>query len=257
MLSEHSKELFEKLNMPYPAVAIRFHVCKPTDIPRYEGEPVSFCQYLSIAQNKKESFYIGVEDDACYGKLAMGMIPKPPVTAFGQAGMDFDIHRQNGGTRKLYQEMPIIEPGTCNYVQYAQISECDFNPDLIMCVCDMESADILMRATSYISGDFWESKSTAVISCSWMYAYPVISGKVNHVTTGFYHGLKRRKIYPAGLRMIAIPFQKIDEVCKALEEMPWTPIAFREDEESKAELKRRMNHWQEMAAELDSRVDLH
>ena len=56
--------------------------------------------------------------------------------------------------------------------------------------------------------------------------------------------------------MISIPFQKIDEVVQALDEMPWTAIAFREDEESKEELKRRMNHWQEMAQELNSTVDL-
>lgn len=256
MISERSKELFEKLNMPYPAIAIRFHVCRPANIPKYEGEKVAFCQYLSKAQSQKGSFYIEKDDDACYGKMALGMIPKPPVTAFGQAGEDFEIFRQNGGNRKLYQELPVIEPGTVNYVQFAQVSECDFHPDLVMCVCDQESADVIMRATSYITGDFWESKSTPVISCSWMYAYPVITGKVNHITTGFYHGLRRRKIYPAGLRMISIPFQKLDEVCTALEQMPWTPIAFREDEESKEELKRRMNHWQEMAQELNSTVDL-
>lgn len=126
-----------------------------------------------------------------------------------------------------------------------------------MCVADLPKAEILMRATSYISGDFWESKSSPVISCAWMYAYTVISGKVNHITTGYYHGLRRRKAYPAGLEMIAIPFQKIDEVVAALGEMPWTAIAFREDEKSKEELKNRMNHWQEMAAESNSTVDLH
>ena len=89
-----------------------------------------------------------------------------------------------------------------------------------------------------------------------MYAYPIISGKVNHITTGFYHGLKRRKAYPSGLRIIAIPFQKINEVVTALEEMPWTPIAFREDEQSKNELKKRMDHWQAMASELNCTVDL-
>ena len=58
--------------------------------------------------------------------------------------------------------------------------------------------------------------------------------------------------------MIAIPFQKIDEVVTALQEMPWTAIASsREDEESREELKRRMEHWQEMAAELGSEVHLH
>ena len=126
-----------------------------------------------------------------------------------------------------------------------------------MLQADLEKADILLRATSYISGDFWESKSSPVISCSWMYAYPVITGKVNHITTGHYHGLKRRGAYPAGLEMIAIPFQKLDEVVTALGEMPWTAIAFRGDEESKKELRARMDRWQEMAEELGSTVDLH
>ncbi len=257
MLSQKAKDLFEKLDMPYPAIALRYHVCKPENVKHYEGEKSAFCQYVSYAQQHSGTFYITKDDDACYGRMALGMIPKPPVTASGQAGYDFEVYKTPSGCRRLYQEMPVIVPGTVNYVQFARVSECDFDPDLIMCVADLRSAEILARATSYISGDFWESKSSPVISCSWMYAYPVISGKVNHITTGFYHGLKRRKIYPAGLKMIAIPFQKINEVVTALDEMPWVPIAFREDEKSKAELKKRMEHWQQMAEETDSKVDLH
>lgn len=256
MLSEKAKECFSRLGLPYPPVAVKYHVCRPETAPHYDGEPLSFCQYLSHAQNHRGTFYITAGDDACYGKISLGMEPKPPVTASGQAGMDFEMYRSNAGCRKLYQDMPVIEPGTVNYVQFAQVQDCDFDPDLIMCVADLPKAEILMRATSYISGDFWESKSSPVISCAWMYAYTVISGKVNHITTGYYHGLKRRHIYPAGLEMIAIPFQKLDEVVTALEEMPWTAIAFREDEESRKELAHRMEHWQEMARELNSTVHL-
>lgn len=257
MLSQKAKDLFKKLNMPYPAIALRYHVCRPEGVSHYEGEKKAFCQYVSHAQQNPGTFYISAADDACYGKMVLGMVPKPPVTSSGQAGADFEMYRSPAGCRNLYQHLPVVTPGAVNYVQFARVEECDFDPDLIMCVADMPSADILMHATSYISGDFWESKSSPVISCAWMYAYTVINGKVNHITTGFYHGLKRRKAYPAGLHMIAIPFQKIDEVVQALNEMPWTPIAFREDEESKAELARRMAHWQEMAAETDSHVDLH
>lgn len=57
--------------------------------------------------------------------------------------------------------------------------------------------------------------------------------------------------------MIAVPFQKLPEFFTALEEMDWTLIAFREDEESRADLQRRMDHWQEMAAAVGSHVDLH
>ena len=29
MLSQKAKDLFKKLNMPYPAIALRYHVCRP------------------------------------------------------------------------------------------------------------------------------------------------------------------------------------------------------------------------------------
>lgn len=256
MLTGEQKALIAKLELPCPGIAIKFRFEKP-DVPHYSGKKVAFCQYLKHAQDTGEHFYITVEDDDCYGKMVLGMIDKPPVTASGQAGYDFGCYQSPIGCQQLYQKLPIVEPHTINYVEYCPIETCDFDPDLLFFVADLPQADILMRATSYISGDLWESKSSPVISCAWMYAYPIISGKPNHITTGFYHGLKRRKAYPAGMRMLSVPFQKIPEFFAALERMDWTLIAFREDEESRAELQRRMAHWQELAAATGSHVDLH
>lgn len=256
MLSDKAKEMFSKLELEYEPVAMKLHVTKPEGIAHYENGKFAFCEYVREAQ-KGQTFYISAEDDACYGKMSMGMVGKPPVTASGQAGFDFEVYKTPAACRQLYQKLPVLVQGSVNYAAFSPVKDCYFDPDLIMCIADTEKADIIMRATSYISGDLWESKSSPVISCAWMYAYPIISGKVNHITTGFYHGLKRRKAYPPGMRMIAIPFQKIDEVVLALEQMPWITIAFREEEESREELKRRMDHWQDMAAECNSTVDLH
>lgn len=246
-------KLFEGCD--YAPVAMKMCFERP-DAPRWDGEKLAFCAYTKECQVERKTFYIECEDDACYGKLAMGMIDKPPVTASGQAGYDFGCFQTPMGNRQLYQKLPILEPNTIRYVLFAPADECDFDPDLLILLGDFPQSDIFMRATSWVSGDFWESKSTPVISCAWMYAYPIISGKCNHITTGFYHGLKRRKSYPAGLRMLAVPFQKIPEFFYALEHMDWELIAFRDDPESKAELARRMDHWQEMAAEVGSTVDL-
>jgi uncharacterized protein (DUF169 family) len=256
MLSENAKKLIEKLNLKYPCVAIKFCFEKP-DAPHYNGDKLAYCQYVNHAQTTGKEFYITAEDDACYGKMSLGMVDKPPVTASGQAGYDFGCYKTPSACRQLYQKLPVLEPHTVNYVRFCPVKECTFDPDLLFFVADLPQADIIMRATSYISGDLWESKSSPVISCAWMYAYPIISGKVNHITTGFYHGLKRRKIYQPGLRMIAVPFQKIDEFIAALGQMDWTLIAFKEDEESKAKLKGYMEHWQEMAKASRSTVDLH
>ena len=107
-----------------------------------------------------------------------------------------------------------------------------------------------MRATSYISGDLWESKTSCVMSCAWTYVYPYLSGKVNFCVTGMHHGMKRRHVYPEGLHIIAIPYQKLDEVVTALEEMPWELIAMKEDPESRAELKRRMDRWDTLSPDF-------
>lgn len=255
MISENLKNLIKKLPLQYEAVAIKLCFEKP-DCPAFDGKKSAFCTYVNYAQTTGKKFFISKDDDECYGKLAMGMIEKPPVTASGQAGYDFGCYATPGACRNLYQKLPIIEPHTVNFVEFSPVSKCDFDPDLIMFVADLPAADIIMRATSWISGDLWESKSSPVLSCCWMYAYPVISGKCNHITTGFYHGLKRRKLYPEGLRMISVPYQKLPEFEKALGEMDWTLIAFRDDEESRADLAKRMAHWQEMAATYGGTVDL-
>ncbi|MBR2521000.1 MAG: DUF169 domain-containing protein [Oscillospiraceae bacterium] len=255
MMREKDRELIKKLDLPYPAVAIKLRF-EPPGVPRYDGPPIALCQFVKYTQDTGKHFYIGIEDEACVGKMVLGMEGKPPVTASGQAGYDFGCYKAPVAAQQLYQRLPILEPHTVNYVEYCPAAECNFDPDLLYFVADFPQADIIMRATSYISGDLWESVSSPIISCAWMIAHPIISGKVNHITTGFYHGLKRRKAYPQGLRMISVPFRKLPEFFQALEEMDWELIAFRDDEDSKAELKRRMDHWQELAEITGTRCDL-
>ncbi len=249
MLSQKAKDLFAALEMEYPAVAIKFHYCNPGSV-EHTDEQLSFCQYVKKAQLSGKRFYIGKEDDDCFGKVVLGMEPKPPLAASGIAGVDFGIYRTPAPNARLHASYPTLTAGSVNYAEFCPLADCDFYPDLIICVANTKQADILMRATSYISGDLWESRTSCVMSCAWTYAYPFLSGKVNFCVTGMHHGMKRRKTYPEGLHIIAIPYQKIDEMVMALDEMPWVPIAFREDEESKEELKRRMAGWQELSPDF-------
>ena len=62
--------------------------------------------------------------------------------------------------------------------------------------------------------------------------------------------MKRRKVYPAGLHIISIPYQKLDEVVTALGEMPWVLPAMREDPEGVAELQAKMDRWREMSPDF-------
>ena len=245
MLSEREKELFDKLELDYPAVAVKFCFSEPQNAERIDKK-LSFCQFIKEAQDTGRKFYITKEDDDCFGKMVLGMIEKPPFAASGQAGYDFGVYRTQAPNARLYDMIPTLVRGSVNYVLFSPVSICDYDPDIIITVANTTKSDIIMRATSYISGDLWESKSSCVLSCAWLYAYTYLSGKVNFVITGMHHGLKRRKVYPAWLHIIAIPYQKLYEVLKSLDEMDWELIAMKEDDESKQALKAKMDEWNRM-----------
>ena len=144
----------------------------------------------------------------------------------------------------------MLKRGVCNYVVFCPVALCDFDPDLVICVAPTEKAQILLRATSYISGELWESKCSYVMSCSWTYTYPYISGKVNHLFTGMHLGLQIWKAYPPGLHIISIPYQKIDEVVTALNEMEQVPLELRTDPESRRENERLHARLDELTADI-------
>lgn len=246
MLNEEAKNLFSKLRMEYPPVALRFCFAEPEGVERTD-EKLSFCQFMKKAQMSGRRFYITKDDDNCCGKIALGMVPKDPFTVSGIAGVDFEVFQTPAPNVRLHNSYPVINEGSVRFVEFCPVSICDFSPDLVVCVANTRQADIIMRATSYISGDLWESRTSCVMSCAWTYVYPYLSGKVNFCITGMHHGMKRRGVYPEGLHIIAIPYQKLNEVITALGEMPWVPIAMREDKESQALLKERMENWKKLS----------
>lgn len=245
-MNDMAKNVFHKLGLQYPAVAVKLCYSQPTGI-EHIGKSLSFCQFVREAQDSGRKFFMTKEDDNCFGKMVLGMIEKPPLGASGQAGYDFGVFKTQAPNARLYNLIPTLVHGAHNFVVFCPVAICDFDPDLVIVVANTDQADILMRATSYISGDLWESKTSSVLSCAWTYAYPYVSGKVNFCITGMHHGMKRRKVYPAGMHIISIPYTKLLEVVTALDEMEWELIAMKEDQQSKDLLASKMAKWQELS----------
>lgn len=242
MIEQKTKELFKKLDMTYPAVAIKYHYLRPENVEQFEGE-LSFCQFVRNVQDTGRHFYITKENDNCFGKVALGMSKKPVMAAAGLAGVAFGVYKTPAPNARLHNTYPVPVEGSIRYVEFCPVETCDFDPDLIICVADNRQADILFRSTSYISGDLWEQKVSSVMSCAWLYSYTYLSGKMNFCITGLHHGVKRRKVYPPGLFIIALPYQKLGEVFESLEEMPWELPAMSDDPKVKAELARKLEGW--------------
>ena len=232
MFGEKERKLFKKLELDYPAVAIKFCRNRPLGFEQTDGQK-PLCTYLIQAQKEEKAFYITVENESCMGKVVLGMesleSPMGSVHLSGFVGKNFGAYRTPAANARLYYEAPMLKMGAVNHVLFCPVSLCEFNPDLIICVADAEKTEILLRASSYISGDLWESKCSYVMSCAWTYIYPYLSGKVNHLFTGMHLGLRKFGDYPAGLHIITIPYQKLPEMTEALSEMEWELPLFRTD----------------------------
>jgi uncharacterized protein (DUF169 family) len=249
MLSKQAKIAFSELDLQYSAIAVKFCRNRPEGYTRAEGID-AFCCFLKKAQDENRAFYTTVENDKCMGKVVLGMVELETNHVSGQVGYEMGLFRTPAANARLYYEAPMLKRGVCNYVVFCPVALCDFDPDLVICVAPTEKAQILLRATSYISGDLWESKCSYVMSCSWTYTYPYVSGKVNHLFTGMHLGLQIWKAYPPGLHIISIPYQKIDEVVTALNEMEQVPLELRTDPESRRENERLHARLDELTADI-------
>ena len=253
-ISDENKKTLMALPCKYVPVAVKFYAVKPENFGlkyKHTDKRMSLCQFVSYAQKTHSSFYIDKTNEDCMGRTVLGMVQEPPLGASGQAGFDFGVFRNQDANSRLYYNIPIAIRDTINYVIFSPIDQCEFNPDVVVFVGDSDMADIVMRATSYISGDLWESKSSSVLSCAWTCMYTWLSGKVNHCQTGMHHGMGRRKVYPKGLHIVSVPYQKLDEVCLALRQMDWQLISFRPNDKDQDELRRRMRNWNALSKQIN------
>jgi len=83
-------------------------------------------------------------------------------------------------------------------------------------------AEVLLPANTYTTGDMFESRGTTVANCCSLYIYPYQTGKINYMVSGLSWGMNGRHVYPEGLVIVVILFQKLPTVTEDLKEMTWT-----------------------------------
>jgi uncharacterized protein (DUF169 family) len=112
------------------------------------------------------------------------------------------------------------------YVAFAPIDKLNFEPDLLIIMASVSQAEIFIRAKAYASGETWSARGTPAVGCAWMYIYPYLSGEMNFTVTGLAFGMKARRLFPEGRIMITIPWDRLPDIIKNLEEMEWVPRSY-------------------------------
>ena len=221
--------VFEKLNLEKAPVGVKYLFKKPEGIMQL-NKKLALCEMLGEAQQSKEPFYITKENETCFGSRAIGMAgeegPSASFAASGELGVKLEIFQDARANKKLFQHNPGLLSGTVNYAVFAPLDKVDFEPDLMIFQTDARQAEIILRAMTYSTGEIYESKTSTALSCSWLYAYPYISGKVNYFITGMGFGSIGREVFEPGWVLIAIPYNWLSTIVQNLKEMKWEITAY-------------------------------
>jgi uncharacterized protein (DUF169 family) len=152
-----------------------------------------------------------------------------PQLISGEFGAGLKLFDSPRSAARLYHYIPKLERGVAEYVGFSPLKTLDFDPDVLLCLCDTDQTEILLRAMSYKTGQMWSSRYSGAIGCTWLLVYPYLSGEVNYSITGLGHGMKRRHLFSSGKQFVAIPFDQLPAILNNLQEMIWDLPGYQPD----------------------------
>ena len=228
-LTKKDYDIMNKFEFDRPPIGVKYTFKRPERIDRL-GEKMTLCTMLKRAQ-EGNAFYADKNNITC-GHLPLGMEDYSPLRQSGDFAAALKVVEEPRSGARLYPHIPKIQRGLINYVSFSPLSEFSFDPDvLIFLTKNTSQTQILLRATTYRTGNAWTTKFTNVIGCAWIFVYPYLSGEANYGITGLSHGMGRRKLFPEGLQFVSIPYLMMPSVLQALQDMPWVLPSFESDGE--------------------------
>lgn len=219
----HDLSILNGLGLKAPPIGIKFLFYRPVGIEQLSLERgLSFCEMLREAQKNLTPFFFGTENrETCVGKFLLGMEEMEPFAESGQIGPKLGIFQEPRANYAFYKYVPKFPTGVVNYVAFSAIDKLPYDPDVLIIAATPSQAEIVMRATTYSTGEIYSSKTTPVMGCAWIYIYPYQSGKVNYLLPEMVHGMNGRELFSEETVLISIPYQTLPTVIENLGEMKW------------------------------------
>jgi uncharacterized protein (DUF169 family) len=216
--------ILDKFKFERKPVGVKFLSTRPRGLKKPD-KLLDFCEMLVEAQ-QGNAFYVSKDDFTCIGPLLLGMIAEDPIFESGQVGPKLGVFKDPRANRRIYQYLPRLAKNTVKYVAFAPLDKLTFEPDLLIILASVTQAEIFIRAKSYTTGEMWSARGTAAAGCAWLYIYPLLSGEMNMTVTGFGFGMRSRRLFPEGQILLSIPWDKLPQILKSLEEMEWVPESY-------------------------------
>lgn len=223
--------ILNKLELESQPVGVKFLYNKPEGVRRLDKN-LAFCLMPEEAQNSG-SFYVDETHFECAEPLCLGIANDEPFSVSGQIGTKYglDIFQEARANRRIYEVLPTLRKGSCNYIIFARLSDMDFDPDVLIITGTARQAEILLRSYSYSTGEMYVSRTTPVIGCAWTFVYPYISGQLNYVVEGVCFGHIARQVATMGYVTVSIPFNLLRTMIENLKDMTWVIAAYTDGRE--------------------------
>jgi uncharacterized protein (DUF169 family) len=221
-------DILKKFDFKYAPVGVKFNAGRPEGV-AHIAEKKTLCEMIKAAQDGK-AFYAEAADHTCdAGAYVLGQTDVDKVYTSGEYGAGLGVYASPKAGSKLYKHIHKIKRGKFNYITLVPLDKLSFEPDLVLITADTTQAEIILRASSYKTGDMWLSKYTPAMGCTWLLVYPYMTGEINHIPTGLGFGMRRRHTFPEGYHLISVPASKLPNLLETLSTMPWVPEPYKEN----------------------------
>jgi uncharacterized protein (DUF169 family) len=222
--------IYNEFHFEHPPVGVKFLLEEPVGMSRLDTR-VAFCGMIAEAHKRDDPFFTSIDNHACPPGTHVLGCDLPKAVEAGYMGPELGALKEAYANRRVLATVPTFAKGTVNYIAFAQLGRLAFSPDLFIILTDnTDQAEIILRAMSYTTGKVLTSRMTNVVGCSWLYAYPYMSGEVNYLTTGLGFGMKAQKLFPPGRQLFSIPYDHLQTITTNLQEMPWVPPSYSGDD---------------------------
>jgi uncharacterized protein (DUF169 family) len=216
--------ILEKFDFERKPVGIKFLTTRPEGLEKLD-KILDFCEMVVEAQEGR-AFYVTKDEFTCIGPQLLGMKEDDPVFESGRVGPELGAFKDARANRRIYDYLPRLPKNVINYVAYAPLDKMSFEPDVLIILANPAQAEIFIRAKSFTTGEPWAAKGTPVVGCAWLYLYPYLTGDMNLSVTGFGFGMRARRLFPEGMILLSIPWDKLPGILKNLEDMNWVPHSY-------------------------------
>jgi uncharacterized protein (DUF169 family) len=225
MAKKHDFSVLDQYNLERKPIGVKFQIQQPEGINK-PNKPLNMCEMIKHAQ-EGNVFYVGEADLVCVGieQMILGMKDPEPLLVSGAFGGEEGLFRGDSACRAMYDVLPTLPKGSVRYVVFGPLDTITFEPDLVIMMANIQQAQTLLRCINYSTGMPFVSKATPVVACAWMFIYPVVSGELNYFITGLGLGMQAMNMFPPGLFIISVPFQKVPIMLDNLNQMGNRPTA--------------------------------